>query len=406
MKVTRHIYLDYNATTPLCSEVANVLDRCNRLIFANPSSPYEIAKKTRLEIEKARDQVAKLINCDKNEIYFTSGGTESNNLAIKGYLDYLRNLLYKQSIMARNKRANLHLITSQIEHLSILNVFRYIEKNYKDNYQCMVSYLPVDGSGFVDKGEFRSAIGKDTVLISIMLANNEIGSIQPIEELVKIAKSLNENIIFHCDAVQGLGKMEIDVKKLGVDLLSLSSHKIHGPKGVGALYVRNGVKLFPILHGGHQEKGLRPGTENVCSIIAFGYACEIVRKNLKRNIDIMAKLKEFLKEKLIEELSGMVDLRINSPDKKCLPNTLNVCFNGVDSELLISYLSREGIYVSSGSACTSGLIEPSHVLLAMGIEPELAKNAIRFSLGVENTERDLEEVVKKIKEIIVKNKLN
>jgi len=390
------IYLDHNATTPLDNSIGRIINTYSRFLYGNPSSPYQIGKISRAEVEKSREKVAKIINCRKNEVYFTSGGTASNNLAIQGLLSYF------QKFGKTNTKKRI--ITTEIEHLSVLNIFKELSKGKNKDYD--VVFLPVDKSGFVKLKEFKYSIDSNTVLISVMLANNEVGSIQPIKEMVKIAKSKNKNIVFHCDAVQGLGKVRIDVKDLGIDMLSISSHKIYGPKGVGALYIKKGTGIYPLFFGGHQEKGIRPGTENLVSIIAFGYACKLARENLERNIAVMTALKEFLKERLIRELSDIINIRINSPEKNCLPNTLNVCFKGIDSEILISLLSKQSVYVSSGSACTSDSLEPSHVLLAMGIPESLAHNAIRFSLGMENKKRDLIRTVKKIKKIILENNLN
>ena len=390
------IYLDYNATTPLDNSIGRIINKYGKLLYCNPSSPYEIGKISRMEVEKSREKVARIINCRKDGVYFTSGGTESNNLAIQGLLNYLR----KFGKTDTRKR----IITTKIEHLSVLNVFKEISIEENRNYD--VIFLPVDNFGFVDMEKFKSSIDSNTILISIMLANNEVGSIQSIKEMVKIAKSKNKNIMFHCDAVQGLGKIRVDVKDLEVDMLSISSHKIYGPKGVGALYVRKGVNIYPLFFGGHQEKSIRPGTENVVSIIAFGYACKMARENLEKNYKILTNLKKFFKDMLFEKLNKIVNVRVNSPEENCLPNTLNVCFKGIDSELLISLLSQQGIYVSSSSACTSDSLEPSHVLLAMGIPENLAHNAIRFSFGIENKKKDLILTVKKIKKIILENKLN
>lgn len=390
------IYLDHNATTPLNSYIGKIINKYGKLLFGNPSSPYQIGKISRMEVEKSREKVAIIINCGKDEVYFTSGGTESNNLAIQGLINYLQ----KFGKINAKKR----IITTKIEHLSVLNVFKELSRKGGKNYE--VIFLPVDNFGFVEIEKFKNSIDQNTILISIMFANNEVGSIQPIKEMVKIAKSINKNIIFHCDAVQGLGKVRVDVKDLGVDMLSVSSHKVYGPKGIGALYVRKGVNIYPIFFGGHQEKSKRPGTENVVSIIAFGYACDMAEKNLEKNYKILTNLKNFFRDMLFEKLNKITDVRINSPKENCLPNTLNVCFKDIDNELLISLLSQQGIYVSSGSACTSDSLEPSHVLLAMGIPENLTHNAIRFSFGIENKKKDLILTVKKIKKVILENRLN
>src|SRR4030043_1603609 len=254
----RKIYLDNNATTPINKLVARTLEKSSRYYYGNPSSPYDPGKASRLEVEKAREEIAKFINCDRDELIFTSGGTESNNLAITGSLNAL--------LLKKTKLEERHIITSQVEHLSVLSVFRELEKG---SGGFKVTYLPVDKYGFVDLNSLKLAIDGHTELISVMFANNEIGKIQPIKEMVRTEKSIKENILFHCDAVQALGKIKIDVRDLDVDILSISSHKIYGPKGVGALYIRRGIDIHPILYGGHQERSIRPGTENVYSIIGL-----------------------------------------------------------------------------------------------------------------------------------------
>ena len=389
----RKIYLDNNATTPINKLVAKALEKSNRYYYGNPSSPYNPGKASRLELEKAREEIAKFINCDRDEVIFTGGGTESNNLAIIGSLN---------ALLKKTKIEEKHIITSQIEHLSVLSVLRELEKR---NNSFTVTYLPVDKYGFVEVNSLKSCINKHSELISIMFANNEIGTIQPIKEMVKTAKSMKENILFHCDAVQALGKVKIDVKDLDVDLLSISSHKIYGPKGVGALYIKKGIDIYPIFYGGHQEKSIRPGTENVYSIIGFGYACNLSRMNFDKNIELLAELKKYTTNRLLQEIKEITNIRINNPENNCLPNTLSVCFEGIDNELLISLLNKEGIYVSSGSACTSESLEPSYVLLAIGLSPNLARNTIRISLGIGNTKKELKIAVEKIRKIILKNKL-
>ena len=389
----RKIYLDHNATTSINKFVAKTLEKSNRYYYGNPSSPYDPGKASRRELEKARREIAKFINCDKDELIFTSGGTESNNLAITGSLN---------TLFQKTKPEKRYIITSQIEHLSVLSVFRELEK-INNSYKA--TYLPVDKYGYMDLNSLESVVDERSELISIMFANNEIGTIQPIKEMVKKAKSIKGNIIFHCDAVQALGKVKIDVKDLGVDLLSISSHKIYGPKGVGALYIKRGIDIHPIFYGGHQEKSIRPGTENVSSIIGFGLACNLSGINLDKNIVFLAELKKYFTNMLLGEINEVTGIRIINPENNCLPNTLSVCFKGIDNELLISLLNKEGIYISSGSACTSESLEPSHVLLATGLSPELARNTVRISLGIGNTKKELEIAVEKIKKIILKNKL-
>jgi len=377
----RIIYLDNNATTKIDEEVMNAMQPYFTEKYANPSGVYYFAQEVKKDIENARENVAKLLNANPDEVVFTSGGTESDNMAIKG-------------IAFANKEKGKHIITSAIEHHAVLNTCRYLEKNGFE-----ITYLPVDKYGIIDIDMLKKSIRKDTILITVMYANNEIGTIEPIEEIGKIARE--KNIYFHTDAVQAAGKIDIDVKKLNVDLLSISAHKFYGPKGIGALYINKKVKIEPILHGGHHEKNRRAGTENVASIIGMGKACEIAIKNLK---DQSYKMKiKSLRDKLEKEiLKNIPEVIVNGSPEKRVDNTLNICIKYIEGESVLINLDFEGICASSGSACTSGSLEPSHVLLALGLPHEIAHGSIRFSLSKYNTEEDIDKVINVLPGIVEK----
>ncbi|MCM8788233.1 MAG: cysteine desulfurase NifS [Candidatus Omnitrophica bacterium] len=374
------IYLDHNATTPCDPTVFEEMKKWFTEMFFNPSSVYTPSQKAKEAIENARKKVARLLDALPEEIIFTSGGTESNNIAIIGTALLLKN------------RGN-HIITSLIEHHAVLNVCKFLEKYM--GFQ--VTYLPVDRYGIIDPDDVRKAINEKTILISIMAANNEIGTIEPIEEIGKIAKE--NSITFHCDGVQAAGKIPVSVKKLNVDFFSLSGHKFYGPKGVGALYVRKGVKFRPVFYGGHQEKGLRPGTENVPAIVGFGKACEIAEKQMAQDTSKEKLLRDELEKKLIEKIPEII---VNGHPEKRLYNTLNICVKYVEGEGMLLHLDFEGICASSGSACTSGSLEPSHVLLALGIPPDVAHGSLRFSLGRSNTMADIEKTADVLPRIVDK----
>ena len=377
------VYLDHNATTPIDERVLSVMIPYFSANFANPSSIYTIAQKAKEVIEDARSRVAQLINASNGNIIFTGGGSEADNLAIKG-------------VAFANMDKGKHIITSQIEHHAVLNPCKYLERLGFE-----VTYLPVDKYGIVDLDALRKAIRKDTILISIMYANNETGVIQPIEEIAKITKE--KGVYFHTDAIQAVGKMRVDVEQLGVDLLSMSAHKFYGPKGVGALYVRKGIKIDPIIHGGGHEKGLRAGTENVAGIVGLTKALEIAMEHVEKEWEREQRLRDKLEKGLLEKIP---DCFVNGHPEKRLANTTNIIVKYVEGESMLTYLDAEGICASSGSACTSGSLEPSHVLIAMGIPHELAHGSLRFSLGRSNTEADIDKVldvlpniVKKLREI-------
>ena len=370
-------YFDHAATTPVRDEVIREMIPYLGVEYGNPSSIYTLGRKNKKIIEESRLKVAKCINANLNEIYFTSCGSESNNLALKG-------------IMLANKEKGKHLITTKIEHPAILNTCKWLEKNgYK------VTYLNVNSDGKIDLSELKQSIRTDTVLISIMFANNEIGTIQPIKEIGEIAKS--KGIIFHTDAVQAVGNVRIDVKELNIDSLSMSGHKIYGPKGIGCLYVKSNVKFESILHGGHQEKNKRAGTENVASIVGLGKAIDLIY----RDFEMYNKKLTFLRDYYIEEIEKNIkDVHLNGDRIDRLPGNANFSFKGIDAGQLLLTLDSYGICASAGSACTSGSLEPSHVLIAIGLKEQYAQGTLRMSFGKDNTKEDVEFLVKCIKNSI------
>lgn len=368
-KENKMIYLDCNSTTPLDKDVLGAMQPYLTREYANPSSIYHFSQRALKAVCDARLAVAQEIYAKEDEIIFTSGGTESNNLAIKG-------------IAFSNKSKGNHIITSKIEHHSVLNPCKFLEGRGFD-----VTYLNVDSYGIIDLEQLEKSIKKETVLISIMHTNNETGAIQPIEKIAKICKA--KEVLFHTDAIQTAGKIPIDVN-IGIDMLSLSAHKFYGPKGIGALYIRKGIELCPLLHGGHQERDLRPGTENVSGIIGLSKAFVMANSSMKRTQKEITKLKDRL-EKGLKRIEGV---KRNGHPQKSLYNTLNVSIEGVEAASLLVKLDLEGICISAGSACQSSSLEPSHVLLAMGLDKELAKASIRFSLGKYNTEKDIDRTVR------------
>ncbi|HVJ50460.1 cysteine desulfurase NifS [Desulfitobacterium sp.] len=374
----RRVYLDYSATTPVDPEVAQLMMTYYTEKYGNPSSVHGFGQEAKEGLEKAREQVATLIGAQPTEITFTSGGTEADNLAILGTAD------------AQQKKGK-HIITSAVEHHAVLETCEYLEKNGFD-----LTVVPVDEEGFIDPQAVAKAIRPDTILITIMHANNEVGTIQPIAEIGKIAQE--KGIIFHVDAVQSLGKIPIDVKAMNIDLLTISSHKIYGPKGVGALYIRKGVKLTPRVFGGGQEKKRRSGTENLPGIVGFGKACELAGERMEEEEKRLAVLRDKLMDGILERVDYV---KVNGPrgDKR-LPNNVNVSILYVEGESLLLSLDMMGIAASSGSACTSGSLDPSHVLLAMGLKHEVAHGSLRFSLGRQNTEADIDYVLEKLPAIV------
>jgi cysteine desulfurase len=371
------IYMDYNATTPIDERVLSAMLPYLKEEFGNPSSIYSLAQRARRAVEEAREKLAKLLSADPKEIIFTSGGTESDNFAIKG-------------IAYANQAKGKHIITSQIEHHAVLNTCKFLEKQ---GFQ--ITYLPVDRYGVVDLDALERSITPQTILISIMFANNEVGTIQPIKKIGEIAR--RHGVYFHTDAVQAVGKIPIDVKELGIDILSLSAHKFYGPKGVGALYVRKGVKISSFIQGGEQEKGRRGGTENVAGIVGLGKAAEIAQEEMVEEEKRVRALRDELERRLLERIPEVV---LNGHPQNRLYNTLSICVKYVEGESMLINLDREGICASSGSACTSGSLEPSHVLLAMGVPPEVAHGSLRFSLGKFNKEEDVEKVSEVLPSIV------
>lgn len=371
------IYLDHAATTPVREEVVEAITPCYLDTFGNASSVHSFGKEANEILESSRRSVARAIGASPEEIYFTGGGTESDNLGVKG-------------VMRANRDRGVHLITSAIEHQAVLNTAKALaEEGYE------VTFLSVDEHGRIDLDELREAIGPETTLISVMRANNETGVLQPISEVVEIAHE--NDVLVHTDAVQAVGKIPVDVDELGVDLLSLSGHKIYGPKGVGALYVRKGTKFKPIMHGGHHEDGKRPGTENVPAIAGLGKAIELAVDELDEVSERIRGLRDRLEQGIRENVD---EVYLNGHPDERLPNVLNMSFRYVEGESLLLTLDTKGVAVSTGSACTSGSLEPSHVLDAMGMDPALAHGSLRFSLGRDNTEEEIDYVIDCMGEIV------
>ena len=375
----RLIYLDHAASTPVLQEIINEMLPYLGNLYGNPSSIHTYGIKSKIAIQIARKRVAMLIGSKPSEIFFTSGGTESNNLALKGLCKSIRNY----------QNIKNHIITSSIEHDAILETCRYLEK---DGFT--VTYLKVDKDGIIDKTELKNHLNEKTALVSIMLANNEIGVIQPIKELSEIVHDFSKMIIFHSDAVQAVGKIPINVKDFDLDSLSLSSHKINGPKGVGALYVREKVNFEPLIQGGGQESTLRSGTENVPGIVGLGKASEISMLNLKVNSQYLYYLRDHLIRRINEEICGKI---LNGSLEHRLPNNVNFTFLGLNGEDLLTKLDEDGILVSTGSACSANRQQESHVLKAIGLNHEEISGSIRITLGIQNTIDDLEKTVKVLK---------
>ncbi len=375
----KQIYLDNNATTRVKEEVLEAMLPYYREQFGNPSSVHWAGRMVSGAIETARQQVADLLNCSPAEIVFVSCGSEGDNFAIKGTADAL-------------KEKGNHIITTAVEHPAVLETCEYLEKH---GYE--VTYLGVDKDGSLDLAELEAAITDKTILISVMWANNETGNIFPIEEIGQIAKK--HKIRFHTDAVQAVGKVPVDVRKANVDLAVLSGHKIGAPKGVGAIYIKRGTKITRFMHGGHQERNRRAGTHNVAGVVGLGVACDIARKNLDAEYAYVRKLRDKLEQGI---LSSIPEVKLNGhPNADLrLPNTLNVSFNYIEGESLLLFFDMKGIAASSGSACTSGSLEPSHVMGAMGVEVVLAHSSTRFSLGSDNTEEDIDFVLAELPPIV------
>lgn len=375
----RRIYLDHAATTPTHPEVVKAMLPFFSDAFGNPSSIYSYGQEAKGAMEEARARVAELVGARSEEIVFTSGGTEADNFALKG-------------VAYADEHKGNHIITTSIEHHAVLETCKFLERSgFK------ITCLPVDNYGLVDPGDVKKAITNKTILISVMHANNEVGTIEPVEEIGRIAREAG--IYFHSDAVQTAGHIPVSVDGLRVDLLSISGHKLYGPKGVGALYVRKGTKLVPLMHGGEHEKRRRAGTENVPGIVGLGKAAELAGQEMGKETERLA----YLRDKLIKGLEKKVDhIRLNGHPTKRLPNNVNVSVDFVEGESMILNLDLEGICASTGSACSSASLEPSHVLLALGFSPEQAHGSLRFTLGKENTEADIERVLAVLPGIVAK----
>ncbi|MDC8452198.1 MAG: cysteine desulfurase [Candidatus Nitrosotalea sp.] len=369
------IYLDNAASTPVHEKVIEEMLPYFREQYGNPSSIHKHGRLANAAIQNARKRIAALINADSNEILITSGGTESNNTAIQGIT---------------SQKKGKHIITSSIEHDAILEPCKSLEKQ---GYR--ISFLPVDKQGSINPEDLRREISSDTCLITIMYANNEVGTIQPIKEMSLIAKE--RNIAFHTDAVQTVGKIPVDVKELGVDLLSISSHKINGPKGVGALYIKKGIKISPLILGGGQESGLRSGTENVASIVGFGMACELSKNNMDANTSHLKKLTTKLTSRVLQEIPATT---INGNSDMKTPNNAHFTFLGVNGEDLIIKLDENKISASTGSACSVKIQKASHVLKAMGFSHEQVTGSLRLTVGITNTEQEIDETVDTLKKVV------
>ncbi len=379
MKKDKKIYLDHAATTPVDPRVLRVMLPYLKENFGNTMSLHSFGQKTKVALEKAREKIAKLMKADPEEIIFTGSATESNNLALKG-------------IAWAQKNKGNHIIISQIEHPCILETARWLQKKgFK------ITLLPVDKFGFVSLRKLRETINKNTILVSIIQANNEIGTVEPIKKIAKICKE--NKVLFHTDAAQSLGKIPINVKEMNIDLLTGSSHKMYGPKGAACLFLREGIKLEPLLHGGGQEEGLRSSTHNVASIVGFGEACKICGEEMEQESKKQIKLRD----KLIEGILSQVEnSHLAGDSKKRLPNNICLWFDFIEGESLVMQLDLKGVAASTGSACSSAKLEPSHVLLAIGLKPEQAHGSLRLSLGRFTKEEDIDYLLKILPDIVKK----
>lgn len=379
--MTDFIYLDNAATTIMDYDVLKAMEPYFMEKFSNPSSVYSFSRENKSAIKRTRDQAAKLLGAKPKDIYFTSGGSEAINWAIKG-------------VMYGNEAKGKHIVSTKIEHHATLHTLEFLEKQGFE-----VTYLDVDSSGQIDLEDLRKAIRPDTVLVSIMAANNEIGTILPLKEIGTICKE--KNAFFHTDAVQAIGAIDLDVEEMHIDFLSASAHKFHGPKGTGFLYLRSGIVIENLIHGGNQERGRRSGTENVAGIVGLGKALEIVM------IDREEKKRKLigLRDQLIEGLLEIEGSRLNGPvGEMRLPNNVNVSFSGVDGEALLMNLDLSGVLASSGSACTSGAIDESHVLQAIGVEKEFTRGSLRLTLSKYNVEEEIEKTIATVKEIVIRQR--
>ena len=373
----KHIYLDNSATTRLDDEVLKEMMPYLTEEYGNASSIYKLGRNTRNAVETAREKIAKAINAEPDEIYFTSGGTESDNTTIRG-------------IAYNNKKKGNHIITSKIEHPAILETCKQLEK---EGFE--ITYLNVDKNGIIDFEQLKNSIKETTILISIMFANNEIGTLQPIKEIGTIARE--NNIYFHTDSVQAVGSIKIDVKKMNIDSLSMSAHKFYGPKGIGALYIKKGITFQKFMNGGHQERNKRAGTENVPAIVGMGKAIEIAYRDLDKHTKQIKELRDYYINQVKEKIPY---IKINGDMEKRLPGNSNISFRFIEGEGLLLNLDLKGICASSGSACTSGSLDPSHVLLAIGLPHEIAHGSLRVSIGKYNTKEEIDYLVENLVEIV------
>jgi len=369
------IYLDNAASTPIHKQVLEEMIPYLQEQFGNPSSIHKYGRSSQRAIQNARKQIANLINAEPGEILITSGGTESNNTALFGIT---------------HAKKGTHIIISSIEHDAILEPCKILEKKGFE-----ITRIPVDESGLINPKDIEDSISPKTCLVSIMFANNEVGTIQPIEQISKICHQ--KNITFHTDAIQAVGKVELDVKKLGIDMLSISSHKINGPKGVGALYIKNGIEIEPFIYGGGQEHGLRSGTENVASIVGFGKACQLAKENLQKNISYLKNLQSKLITKVLDEITHVA---LNGHKDQRIPNNIHFTFLGVNGEDLIIKLDENGIAASTGSACSVHVQKESHVLRAMGFSHDQITGSLRLTVGILNTELEIEKTVEILKKVV------
>ncbi len=374
----KRIYLDYAATTPVDPRVLRAMEPFFTKKFGNTMSLHSFGREAKKALEEAREKVASLIKAEAKEVIFTGSATESNNLALKG-------------IAFANRKKGKHIITSKIEHDCVLNSCRWLEKQGFE-----VTYLPVDKYGLVNPSDVDAAIRKDTILVSIMHANNEIGTIEPIKEIGKICRE--HGVYFHTDAAQSYGKIPIDVNKMNIDLLTANAHKVYGPKGVGALYIREGVEIEPLLHGGGHEFGLRSSTVNISGVVGFGAAAEIAKKEMKKEAKRLTKLRDML----IKGVLKIKDSHLNGHPKKRLPNNTNFWFAYIEGEALVLYLDAKGIAASTGSACSSASLEPSHVLLAIGLKPYEAHGSLRLTLGRWTKKEEIKYVLEVLPEVVEK----
>lgn len=370
-------YFDHAATTKMSKEVLDAMMPYLTDYYGNASSVYSIGRKSREAVEAAREQVAVAIGAKSKEIYFTAGGSESDNTIIKG-------------VAKAKKNKGNHIITSKIEHPAVLETCKQLEK---EGFE--VTYLDVDSKGVVDIEQLKASIKPETILISIMFANNEIGTIQPIKEIGEIAKA--NHVLFHTDAVQAIGNVAIDVKEMNIDLLSMSAHKFYGPKGIGAMYIRTGVIVDRLIAGGHQERSKRAGTENVPGIVGMGKAIETACSSIEKNASYLSGLRNYFMDEIEKRIPH---IRKNSNTDFCLPGTANISFKFIEGESLLFMLDAKGICASSGSACTSGSLDPSHVLLAIGVPVEVAHGSLRISIGLENTKEDIDYLLDCLGEIV------